>query len=149
MSQSPFVILLIEDDPLDAQLFSELCQNVSADLDVRVRANGQEGLEYLEQGFAGDAATPRPGLIVLDLKMPTMGGHMFLREARRRDHFRLIPTLVLSVSDGEDDIQRSYQNYANDYLIKPDTLDEFKVLIEVVISYWHSAERLSPLGDFH
>jgi len=110
MSPGPFVILLIEDDHHDAQLFSELCQNVSADLEVHIRANGREALEYLEQGFAGQPTTPRPDLIVLDLQMPIMDGHMFLREAKQRDHFRLIPTLVLSVSDSEDDIQRSYRN---------------------------------------
>jgi len=149
MSPSPFVILLIEDDHHDAQLFSELCQNVSPDLDIHIRANGREALEYLEQGFAGQPTTPRPDLIVLDLQMPIMDGHAFLQEAKQRDHFRLIPTLVLSVSDSEDDIQRSYQNYASGYLVKPDTLEELKALIEVVLSYWRGAVRLPPLSELH
>jgi len=149
MSPSPFVILLIEDDLLDAQLFSALCHNVSPDLEIQVRSNGREGLDYLEQGFAGSATAPRPRLIVLDLEMPIMDGHIFLQEAKQRDHFRWIPTLVLSVSDREDDIQRSCQNCANGYLVKPDTLDEFKALIEVVLSYWRGVVRFPPLGDLY
>jgi len=149
MLPRPFVILLIEDDHLDAQLVTELCQDVSSDLNVYVRANGQEALEYLEQGFAGDPTAPRPDLIVLDLQMPIMDGHTFLQEAKQRDHFRLIPSLVLSVSDSEDDIQRSYQHHASGYLVKPDTLDELKALIEVILAYWRGVVRLPPLGDLH
>jgi len=149
MSPSPFIILLIEDNLLDAQLFSELCQNISPDMEIHVRSNGREGLDYLEQSIKGNATASRPSLIVLDLEMPIMDGHVFLQEAKQRDHFQLIPTLVLSVSDRKDDVQRSYQNHANGYLIKPDTLDELKALIEVVLSYWLGAVQLPPLGDLY
>lgn len=147
MSKSPFVILLVEDDPNEAELFTALCTQDSPDIEVRHASNGQEALHYLERGHARDPAAPRPDLIMLDLQMPIMDGHMFLEEAKHRDHFQHIPTLVLSVSKKEDDIRRSYQNFASGYLVKPDSLEELKELIQMVLSYWRGTARLPTLGD--
>lgn len=147
MPKRPFVILLVDDDHHDAMLFTELCQEISPDIEVHHTADGREALEYLERGHAGDTTLPRPDLIVLDLNMPVMDGHTFLEEAKHRDHFQLIPAIVLSISDRPEDIQRSYQNYASGYLVKPESFDDMKELVQVVTSYWQGAVRLPTVGD--
>jgi len=147
MLKRPFVILLVEDNPNDEVLFTELCQNISQDIEVHSAAHGREALDYLDQAAAGTPRFPRPDLILLDLNMPVMDGHTFLEEAKRQDSSRLIPIIALTSSVRETDIQRSYQNYASGYLVKPSTFDDMKALLQVVTSYWRGTARLPTLGE--
>ncbi len=147
MLKRPFVILLVEDNPNDEALFTELCQNISPDIEVRSAVHGQAALDYLDAAAAGAAACPRPDLILLDLNMPVMDGHTFLEQAKRQDSSRLIPIIALTSSVRENDIQRSYQNYASGYLVKPSTFDDMKALLQVVTSYWRGTARLPTLGE--
>ncbi|MGY2897147.1 response regulator [Deinococcus sp. UYEF24] len=147
MLKRPFVILLVDDDHRDAMLFTELCHDISPDIDVHHAENGREGLTYLEEGHAGSTLSPRPDLIVLDLNMPVMDGHTFLAEAKQRDHFQLIPIIVLSISNQPGDIQRSYQNHASGYLVKPESFEDMKTLVQVVTSYWRGTMTLPIMSD--
>jgi len=148
-AKSPITILLIDDHPYDAYLCAKLCQDASPDINVHHSSNGSEALDYLDQGAAGNTTTPRPDLVVLDLKMPVMNRHTFLEEVNQHDHFGLIPVIVLSVSDRETDIQGSYRNLASGYLVKPETLDGLEGLIQVVMSFRQGTVRLPTIDKLN
>ncbi|MGI8748469.1 MAG: response regulator [Deinococcus sp.] len=145
MSARPFYLLLVDDEVADAELFSELFREMSPEVEIHHVCNGQEALDYLEAGFAGDASTPRPHLIVLDINMPVMNGHRFLQIAKAHDHFRSIPVLVLSTSVRADDILQSYQNYASGYSVKPSSYADLQKLVELVSRYWQGAVRFPTI----
>lgn len=147
MPARAFLILLVEDNELDAQLFLNLCGESNPDILVQHVFNGQEALDYLERSAVDPAADPRPDLILLDLNMPVMDGHAFLEEAKEHDNFRRIPVIALTSSERPGDIQRSYHNFANGYLIKPSTFEDMQALLQVLVSYWQGAVRLPRLGD--
>lgn len=139
----PFSLLLVEDDLADAELFRELLSEVSRDITVHHVENGREALEFL-LGPSGDAA---PTLIVLDLNMPVMSGHEFLREAKAHARLRSIPVLVLSTSDREEDVNRAYNAFASGYMVKPGTYNEYTRVLETVQAYWRGVMRLPTVGD--
>ena len=139
--KSPFHLLLVEDEYADAELFSELISELSGDIELHHVLNGQEALEFVTlQGRYADA--PFPNLIVLDLNMPVMNGHEFLRRAKRDSRARTIPVLVLSTSDHPRDITEAYHEYASSYVVKPGSFDEYRNLLALIESYWRGAVRL-------
>jgi CheY-like chemotaxis protein len=85
---------------------------------------------------------PRPDLILLDLNLPRMDGRQVLAQLGADDSLKLIPTVVLSTSDAEMDILRSYQLQANCYLTKPVQLEEFEALVECISDFWLTKVRL-------
>lgn len=147
MPGTAFLILLVEDDATDAQLFTDLCAGSHPEITVHHVFNGREAFDYLEQGAVGTPGRARPNLILLDLNMPIMDGHVFLEAAKQHDRFRTIPMIALTSSERATDIQRSYRNFANGYLVKPSTFDDMKALLQMIISYWHGAVRLPSVGD--
>jgi CheY-like chemotaxis protein len=138
----PFVLLLVEDEPADAQIFTELLSDLTHEIRVKHVYNGQEALDYL---YAPDAV--RPELIVLDLNMPVMGGHEFLMLAKADPRLRMVPVLVLSTSEHPRDIHGAYNNHANGYVVKPANIAEYQVLLERIMAYWQGAVRLPRIEE--
>jgi len=144
--KSPFHLLLVEDEFADAELFSELIGELSGDIELHHVVNGQEALEFVTlQGRYADA--PFPNLIVLDLNMPVMNGHEFLRRAKRDSRARTIPVLVLSTSDHPRDITEAYHEYASSYVVKPGSFAEYRDLIGLIGSYWRGAVQLPTVDQ--
>lgn len=143
---SPFTLLLVEDDPGEVALFEELLSEVAPDIHVRHVENGHEALRYLrrERGYE-DAVLPH--LVVLDLNMPVMNGHDFLKRVKNDERSRGIPVLVLSTSDHPSDVRRSYDGHASGYVVKPGTLEEYMRVMETVEAYWRGVVKLPTLGD--
>ena len=131
----------MEDEPADAELFIELMGEMSHGIAVHHVSNGQEALNFLARGSGYGQAT-LPDLIVLDLNMPVMSGHEFLKRAKNDDRARAIPVLVLSTSDDPRDIQKAYHEYASGYVVKPGNFSEYRELLNVIEGYWRGAVRL-------
>jgi len=140
----PFHLLLVEDEQADAELFTELLHEISEGILVHHVPNGLVALNFVT--LQGEyALAPFPHLIVLDLNMPVMSGHEFLKRAKNDDRARTIPVLVLSTSDNPNDIQKSYHEYASGYVVKPGNFSEYRNLLNVIEGYWRGAVRLPTL----
>ncbi|ADV68138.1 response regulator [Deinococcus maricopensis] len=142
MPNTPFTLLLVEDELADAALFQEMLSEVAEEIMVHHVENGQEAWAFLTGG-----ADFRPDLVVLDLNMPVMDGHAFLRRAKADERLRSIPVLVLSTSEHPEDVQRSYEGHASGYVVKPGTYAEYTRVLQTVEAYWRGVLRLPTLGE--
>ena len=146
LSTRPFALLLVEDEPADAQLFTELLSELAGQISVHHVSNGQQALDFLRrQGSYHDA--PSPELIVLDLNMPVMGGHEFLGHAKADPALRSIPVLVLSTSEHPRDVRGAYDQHANGYVVKPGNIAEYLAVLEKITAYWNGTVRLPAIEE--
>lgn len=131
-------ILLVEDNPDDVDLTILALEKNSIVGEVAVAHDGVEALEYLNGTgkFAGRDHTLLPKVIVLDLKMPRMDGHEFLRRIRIDDRLKFLPVVVFTTSNEERDKIESYKLGANSYLIKPVDYKKFVDTIQQLAFYW-------------
>ncbi|MGJ3249855.1 MAG: response regulator [Elainellaceae cyanobacterium] len=140
----PIEILLVEDSPSDADLTIETLNDAKVLNNLHVVEDGVEALAYLRRvGHYIDA--PRPDLVLLDLNLPKKNGREVLSEIKSDPELRLIPVVVLTTSESDEDILRSYQLHANCYVTKPVGLEEFIHLIRLIESFWLVAVKL-PIG---
>ena len=140
-------ILLVEDNRDDVLLTRRALQKANIANQVDVANNGIEALEYLRgKGKFGDRDTKDlPVVILLDLKMPRMGGLEFLKTIRNSDEFKLLPAVVLTSSKEEEDIIESYNLGANSYIQKPVDFDQFVKAVQTLGLYWLLL-NVSPKG---
>jgi two-component system, response regulator len=131
-------ILLVEDSQDDATFFVEALKEVSPRALLQIARDGAEALAILFGERDSYAALPmvRPRLIVLDLKLPKVGGMEVLRRLRSNPQTRTIPIVVLSSSNERRDLSESYQLGVNSYLVKPMDFDEFTELVHTLGAYW-------------
>ena len=128
-------VLLIEDSPGDVRLTREAFREANMSVRLHVASDGVEAMAFLRQeGDHVDA--PRPDFILLDLNLPKMDGREVLAQIKGDDILKTIPTVILTTSDAEADIARSYQLQANAYLSKPVQLDAFESLIKSISDFW-------------
>jgi CheY-like chemotaxis protein len=121
-------VLLVEDDPGDVLMTEEAFEHHKIRNALHIVRDGVEALQFLHrEGVHADA--PRPGLILLDLNLPKKDGREVLAEIKEDRRLRSIPVVVLTTSEAEEDILRSYDLHANAYVTKPVDFDRF---IEVV-----------------
>ncbi len=137
----PIEILLVDDDPGDVLLTTKALQQVKFYNKVHTASNGIEALQFLRN--EGDFAnSPRPDLILLDLNMPRMDGRELLREVKADTLLRRIPVVVLTTSDSDEDILRSYDLQASCYITKPVNLDQFTRVVAAIHEFWLAVVRL-------
>lgn len=138
MRGEPVTILLVEDDDAHAEIVRRNFEgfNVANRL-VRV-ADGQAALDYLlhEGEFSGDRPAPRPGLILLDLRLPKVDGLEVLRVIKSSPGLERIPVVILTTSAAETDLVRAYDSHANSYLVKPVEFPKFVSLMQSLGYYW-------------
>ena len=137
-------ILLADDDAGDRRLVQKALEKSRLANELFCVADGEELLDFLRhQGAYADASRyPRPGVILLDLNMPKKDGREALEEIRADPELRCLPVVVLTTSEDEEDILRSYKIGANSFITKPVT---FEALVEVMRSlgnYWFSIVQL-------
>jgi two-component system, chemotaxis family, response regulator Rcp1 len=136
-------ILLIEDSPGDVRLTREAFRGVEDVLVFHVASDGMEAISFLRrEGVHGYA--PRPDLILLDLNLPRMDGREVLSVIKQDDDLKSIPTVVLTTSVAEADIEAAYQHRANCYLAKPVEFDAFERLVRSISVFWLTMVRLPP-----
>lgn len=138
------VILLVEDDSADVELTQYTIAKCKIFVDLHTVGDGVEALAFLRQEgkYAG---APRPDLILLDLNMPRMDGRTFLSEMRADNNLKAIPVVVLTTSQSDEDILKSYRLGANCFITKPVGLDEFAKVINAIEDFWFAIVRL-PRG---
>ena len=140
-----FKILLVEDNPADVQLTKETMNDSKILHDMFVVPDGIEALKFLRRKNPYQDAK-RPDLILLDLNMPRMDGRQVLADLKADPVLRRIPVVVLTSSDAEEDVIRSYDLQANAYVTKPVGLRGFSKIIEAIESFWFTVVKFPPEG---
>jgi CheY-like chemotaxis protein len=132
------IILLAEDNPDHAELLVRSFKNHRVPNKIYHVRDGEEALDYLfRRGeFADPDLSPRPHLILLDLKMPKVNGIEVLESIRAADEFVDVPVVMLSSSDAEPDVEQAYGLHVNSYLVKPLDFGQFAQLMDDVGYYW-------------
>jgi len=143
MHGEPIVILLVEDDPAHAEIVKRNFKT-SRILNQMIHvSDGQEALDYLyrREGYSQPDSSPRPGLVLLDLRLPKVDGLDVLKIIKNDPGLKSIPVVVLTTSDAETDIARAYDSRANSYLVKPVDFQQFSKLLETIGCYWLAWNR--------
>lgn len=134
-------VLLVEDDPGDALMTQEAFEHHKIRNQLHVVRDGVEALEFLRrEGRYADA--PRPGLILLDLNLPKMDGREVLADIKADETLRTIPVVVLTTSEAEEDILRSYNLHANAYVTKPVDFDRFIEVVRQIDDFFVTVVKL-------
>lgn len=131
----PIEILLVEDNPGDVRLTIEALKEAKVINHLSVLKDGVEALAFLRRQGAYTAA-PRPHLIVLDLNLPRKDGREVLADIKADDSLKRIPVVVLTTSQDEQDVLKSYNLHANCYITKPVDLDQFVRVVRSIEDFW-------------
>ena len=139
-------ILLVEDSPGDVELTREALSNGRTPHQLWVTCDGEEALHFLnKQGKYSDCKTP--DLILLDLNMPRKDGMEVLNEIRNSERLKSIPVIILTTSNSELDVFKSYDHYANAYFVKPVDLHEFFEVIRAIEDFWFNIASLPVIAN--
>ena len=140
---TPIEVLLVEDDPGDVLMTREAFEEHKLRNNLHVVTDGVEAVAFLRrEGEYVDA--PRPGLILLDLNLPKRDGREVLEEIKKDDELGRIPVVVLTTSQADEDILRSYQLHANAYVTKPVDFERFIAVIRQIDEFFVSVVKLPP-----
>jgi CheY-like chemotaxis protein len=142
-SGRPLEILLVEDNPGDVRLAQEALSENKIWNRLSVATDGVEALAFLRRED-GHRDAPRPVLIFLDLNLPRKDGREVLAEIKEDGRLRTIPVVVLTTSQAEEDILRTYNLHANCYITKPVDLEQFMRVVKEVEDFWLCLVRLPP-----
>ncbi len=134
------------DDPSDQEILRRIISKGIIEADLRIASDGQEALDYLnrEGAYSSTNDAPKPDLVLLDLNMPRMNGFETLEEFRKIPNTKTMPVVVLTTSDSESDIIRSYGLGANSYITKPVAFEDFIHVIRELSEYWFDLVVLPP-----
>jgi chemotaxis family two-component system response regulator Rcp1 len=139
----PVEILLVEDNPGDVRLTREALREGKVYNNLHWAKDGVEALEFLRrEGKYADA--PRPDIILLDLNLPKKDGREVLSSIKNDVRFKQIPVVILTTSEAEEDVLRSYELHANCYITKPVDLDKFIVVVQSIDRFWLTVVTLPP-----
>lgn len=142
----PVEILLVEDNFGDARLAAEALKENKVRNNLHHVVDGVEALAFLHR--SGDYATaPRPDLILLDLNLPRKDGREVLAEIKEDPELRLVPIVVLTTSEAEMDLVKTYDLHANAYIVKPIDLDRFIEVVQAIENFWFTIVKLPRLND--
>ncbi len=134
-------VLLVEDSAGDVRLTQEAFRDANGAVRLNVVPDGMAAMAYLKRDGI-HAGAPRPDLILLDLNLPKMDGREVLFQIKEDDDLKTIPTVILTTSDAESDIVKSYELQANCYLSKPVQLDAFESLVKSINDFWLTKAKL-------
>jgi chemotaxis family two-component system response regulator Rcp1 len=136
-------VLLVEDSPGDVRLTQEAFRDTNRSVRLHVATDGVEAMAFLRQKGTHVGAV-RPDLILLDLNLPKMDGREVLAHIKGDDSLKTIPTVILTISAAEVDIVKSYELYANCYLVKSLQLEAFESLVRSINDFWLTRVKLPP-----
>ena len=135
---NPIIILMADDDADDRMLTRDALEESRVLNELRFVEDGEELMEYLTRKgkYANPEDSPRPGLILLDLNMPKKDGREALKEIKSDPNLRRIPVVIMTTSQAEEDIFRSYDFGASSFITKPVTFDRLVELMRTLGEYW-------------
>jgi len=138
MKGEPIVILLVEDDDAHAEIVRRNFETSRLANRLMHVSDGQSALDYLYQRekFCDQALSPRPGIILLDLRLPKVDGLDILKIIKADPDLSRIPVVILTTSKAEEDKVKAYDNRANSYLVKPVDFAQFTKLMDTFGYYW-------------
>ncbi|HEV2681335.1 MAG TPA: response regulator [Rhodanobacter sp.] len=134
-------VLLVEDSPGDVRLMQEAFRDARVPAILHVATDGVEAMAFLRHE-GNYIRSPRPDLILLDLNLPKMDGREVLAHIKSDYNLKSIPTIVLTMSDSDVDMVKSYELQANVYLTKPMELGAFQSLVKNVADFWLRKAKL-------
>lgn len=137
----PIEILMVEDNPGDVRLTQEALKSNKIKNNLHVCQDGQEALAFLNRRNGYEEA-PRPDLILLDLNLPKVDGRQVLEETKEDPALRRIPVVVLTSSEADEDILRSYDLHANSYITKPVDFEQFIKVVKTIEDFWLTVVKL-------
>jgi CheY-like chemotaxis protein len=137
----PIEVLLVEDDPGDVLLIREAFEFNKVHNNLNVVNDGEQALDYL-RGIGAYEGSTRPDLVLLDLNLPRKDGREVLAEAKSDPDLRAIPIVVLTTSEAEEDVLKSYQLHANAYVTKPVDFQRFVSIVRQIDDFFVSVVRL-------
>ncbi len=137
----PIEILLVEDNPADIRLTQEGLKETGSANRLHAVKDGGEALDFLHRRGVHQEA-PRPDVILLDLNLPGIDGHVVLRRIKDDPALRAIPIVVLTSSDAESDVVLSYQEHANCFISKPIDFAGFLRVVHAVEDFWFTVVKL-------
>ena len=142
-------ILMADDDEDDRLMTKDALEEARLSNDLRFVEDGEELMDYLYQRgkYNDNSNAPKPGLILLDLNMPGIGGKEFLRKIKDDDSLKQIPVVILTTSNSERDIIDSYKLQASGYINKPLSIDELTKIMEQLETYWFVICKRLPRGS--
>ncbi|WP_224447405.1 response regulator [Haloprofundus salilacus] len=138
---APLEILLVEDNPGDIRLTQEAFKQGKINNTLHVVMDGEEALDFVYQRKQHESA-PRPDIVLLDLNLPKLNGQEVLATMKEDSDLKTIPVVVLTSSEADEDILKSYELGTNSYLTKPVNPDEFLSLSATFDEYWCTLVRL-------
>jgi chemotaxis family two-component system response regulator Rcp1 len=139
----PFDVLLVEDSAGDVRLTLEAFKDAKVHVNLHVASDGVAAMAFLAR--QGEFANvPRPDLILLDLNLPKKDGREVLEEIKNSPTLQTIPVVVLTTSDADADILRSYRLHANSYITKPVGLEGFLTVVKSIDNFWLTVVKLPP-----
>ena len=134
-------ILMVEDNPDDVFLTREVLKEAKLHINLSVVTDGVEALAFLHRE-GQYARAPCPDLIMLDLNLPKKDGREVLAEIKSDDRLKVIPVVVLTTSQAEEDIVKAYKLHANCYVTKPVDLDQFIRVVHALEDFWLTIVKL-------
>lgn len=139
----PIEILMVEDNPGDVRLTMEALKEAKVRNNLHLVEDGEAALKFLR---CQDPYTnvPRPDLVLLDLNLPKKNGREVLAEIKEDPELKRIPVVILTVSEAEQDILKSYDLHANCFITKPVDLEQFLTVVKSIENFWLTVVMLPP-----
>lgn len=137
----PIEMLLVEDNHGDARLAIEALKDAKVHNNLHWVQDGVKAMDFLHRkGNYSDA--PRPDVILLDLNLPKKDGREVLADVKADENLRRIPVVILTISDAEEDVIKTYNLHANCYIRKPIDLDQFVAVVKAIEGFWLTIVKL-------
>ncbi len=142
MNNDSFVILMAEDDEHDIVATKRAWKKHHIANPLYIVNDGEECLDFLHQcgKYSEPGTAPRPGIVMLDIKMPKMDGLAVLKQIREDDELRHLPVIILTTSKAEEDRIRGYDLGVNAYIVKPVGFDSFSEAVKTISLFWQLVE---------
>ncbi len=145
-AKAPLNILLVEDNETDVKITLRAFSRGKIKSNVYTASNGEEAMDYvLNRGhFSDPKKFPQPDFILMDLKMPKVGGLEALRNMKGDPKVKHLPVAILTSSTNEEDVRKSYEYGAVTFIPKPVSYEDFSAVVDCFNSYWHRVAKLPP-----
>ncbi len=142
MDKQGFVVLMAEDDEHDIIATKRAWKKHQIPNPLYIVNDGEECLDFLHQRgkYSDPSSAPRPGILLLDIKMPKMDGLTVLKHIREDEGLRRLPVIILTTSEAEEDKLNSYDLGANAYIVKPVGFENFSEAVETINLFWQLVE---------